>query len=631
MMWGMLSISSGPDRAVSQAPAVALAGAILLIAALAAALTVDVVTNGYGVKSDESTYVAMTLSAAYDHDFSYQRRDLERFEGLYRAGPDGIFLKRGKVLHLRVNRIAPFVHLTKTPDTQNDRLYFGKALIYPLVAAPFVRLFGLNGFLVVHVLLLFGVCVCGYTFLAARSRPAPALLFTLAFVFATCVPVYAVFLMPEVLNFSLVFFALFLWLYKEVSPEPAGGFLRSRWSDLAAAVLIGLAAYSKINHAIFIAPIVLWAWWQRRFVSGLLVGIVFVATVVAFFGLTAATSGEFNYQGGDRKSFIGSYPFDASAVNAWDRRGIEMTTNDADTETVLAPSEFVSRFAHNVEYFAIGRHFGLVPYFFPAIVCLVLWLGSAERSRGWRVLTFLAIAGSFVFWLVFAPFTWSGGGGPSGNRYFMSQYPAFFFLLPPMTSSVPALIAWLGGALFTAKMLVNPFYAAKFPQVTAQRGFVRLLPVELTMANDLPIMLDAQRSHLWYGNVLMYFLDDHAYPPEIVGPNGEKGIWVAGDGRADMVVRSESPIDHLRMTVMSPIATEFIVSMGRGESRVALVPGKPVTVDVAASGVRGLESYAYLLSARSTNGFTPHLQAPDSADLRNLGVVMTFVAVPIQK
>ena len=198
------------------------------------------------------------------------------------------------------------------------------------------------------MLLLFGVCVCGYTFLAARSRPAPALLFTLAFVFATCVPVYAVFLMPEMLNFALVFYALFLWLYKEVSPEPSGGFLRSRASDVAAAVLIGLAAYSKINHALFIAPIVVWAWWQRRFVAGIIAGVVFVVTVGAFFSLSAVTSGEFNYQGGDRKSFIGSFPFDGSSASAWNRGGIAMTTNDADTDTVLAPSEFVSRFAHNV-------------------------------------------------------------------------------------------------------------------------------------------------------------------------------------------------------------------------------------------------------------------------------------------
>jgi hypothetical protein len=627
---GVQSTGSAPGSGRSSRGA-ALAAAILLIVALAAAMSVDVVKNGYGVKSDESTYVAMTLSLAYDHDAAYERRDLDRFFGLYQTGPDGIFLKRGKTMHLRVNARAPFIHLTTTPDPRNDRLYFGKALIYPIVAAPFVWLLGLNGFLVLHVLLLFGVCVCGYTFLAARSRPGPALTYTIAFVFATCVPVYVVLLMPEIFNFSLVFYALFLWLYKEVSPQPAGGFLRGRGSDIAAAVLIALAAYSKINHAIFIAPIVLWAWWRRRFAVGTLAGVVFVVAVVASFSLTAVTAGEFNDHGGDRKSFLGSYPFDASPASAWDRGGIEMSTNDADTETVLAPSEFLNRFLHNAEYFVIGRHFGFVPYFFPGLVCLVLWLASRERWAGWRVLTFLSIAGSVVFWLVFFPYTWSGGGGPSGNRYFMSQYPALFFLLPPLTSSLPALLAWTGGALFTAKMLLNPFYAAKFPQITTERGFARRLPVELTMANDLPIMLDAQRSHLLYNGVLMYFLDEHAHPPEVVGPNGEKGIWVAGDGRADMIVRAEQPIDHLHITVVSPISTEFIVSAGRAESRVALMPGKPATIDVAASGVRGLNSYAYLVSARSTQAFTPHLQDPRSNDQRNLGALMTFVAVPAAK
>jgi hypothetical protein len=605
-----------------------LTGAILLVVALAAAVSVDVVRNGYGARADEATYVAMTLSAAYDHDFSYEKRDLDRYFATYRSGPDGIFLKRGKTMHVRVDGHAPYVHLRTTADPRHDRLYFGKALIYPLVAAPFVRLLGLNGFLVLHVLLIFGVCVCGYAFLAARSQPAPALAYTLAFIFASCVPVYAVFLMPEILNFSLIFYALFLWLYKEVQPAPPWGVLRGRGSDLLAAVCIGAAAYSKINHALFIAPIVLWAWWRRRFTDGLMAGVVFAVTVGALFSLTAATSGEFNYQGGDRKTFLGSFPFDGSLVDAWDRNGTQMSTNDADTETVLAPSEFVNRFAHNTEYFFIGRHFGFVPYFFPGIVCLVLWLRSRERWQPWRVLTFLSIAGSFVFWLVLFPYTWSGGGGPPGNRYFMSQYPALFFLLPPLTTSTPALVAWIGGALFTAKMLLNPFYAAKFPQITAERGFVRLLPVELTMANDLPVMLDAQRSHLWYAGVLMYFLDEHAYSPEVVAPDGTKGIWIAGDGRADMIVRSERPLDHLHVTVVSPIATVFIASAGRGESRVALLPGKPATIDVSTAGVRGLQSYAYLLSAESTEAFTPRLRDPNSHDERNLGAMMTFVAVP---
>src|SRR5471032_3398882 len=212
-------------------------GVVLLIVALAAALSVDVVKTGYGLKGDEATYVSMTLSLAYDHDLTYERRDLDRFFSLYRSGPDGIFLKKGS-------------------DKRADRLYFAKPLLYPIVSAPFVRLLGLNGFFVLHVLLLFGVCACGYAFLAARSRPGPALTFTLAFVGATCVPVYVAFLAPEILNFSLIFFAYFLWLYKEVNPQ-APPILQGRGSDIAAAILLGAAVYAKPTHALLVAPLVL--------------------------------------------------------------------------------------------------------------------------------------------------------------------------------------------------------------------------------------------------------------------------------------------------------------------------------------------------------------------------------------
>ena len=135
------------------------AGAVLLVVALAAALSVDVVKTGFGIKGDEAAYVSMALSLAYDHDLTYERRDLDRFYGLYRSGPDGIFLKKGKQLRVRTDGRPPFVHLLKAPDRQADRLYFAKALLYPIVAAPFVRLLGLNGFLVLHVLLLFGVLI----------------------------------------------------------------------------------------------------------------------------------------------------------------------------------------------------------------------------------------------------------------------------------------------------------------------------------------------------------------------------------------------------------------------------------------------------------------------------------------
>ena len=48
----------------------------------------------------------------------------------------------------------PFLRLVSSPDPDATRLYYGKSYIYPLCAAPFVLLWGTNGFLVFHALLL---------------------------------------------------------------------------------------------------------------------------------------------------------------------------------------------------------------------------------------------------------------------------------------------------------------------------------------------------------------------------------------------------------------------------------------------------------------------------------------------
>ncbi len=284
--------------------------------------------TGYGVKSDEATYVAMALSVAYDGDLTYEKRDLERFAGLYHSGPNGIFLKRGKHLRVAWGGPFPFVRLMKRDDTNPDRLYYGKAFIYPLLAAPFVRLYGLNGLLIVNVLLLALAVVCAYAFLTVQSPPVAAALFTSAFFGAAALPVYGAFLMPDIFNLAIVLLAYFLWLYKEVrlkaeavrlkadttyepTPVVVSGFSRTSsnvlsdvvsgfsrtvsdvvsgfsrtaaaaftapWTDFAAAVLLGVATYSKpVPVAVLVAPLVALAWWRRRWTRGFAIGTVAVA------------------------------------------------------------------------------------------------------------------------------------------------------------------------------------------------------------------------------------------------------------------------------------------------------------------------------------------------------------------
>ena len=160
-----------------------------------------------------------------------------------------------------------------------------------------------------------------------------------------------------------MFFAYFFWLYKEVAP-PADGrlaaFMRGRGSDVLAAILLGMATFSKPLNVLLVGPFVLLLWWRRRFVAGLVVGVVFVATVGSLFSTNAAISGEFNYQGSDtgganRKIFYTWFPFaspDATFENA--RGGYSMVTSDADTENVFDRGVFWPRLARNVYYFSFG-------------------------------------------------------------------------------------------------------------------------------------------------------------------------------------------------------------------------------------------------------------------------------------
>ena len=235
---------------------------VVLLAAVTgatAALSIDVVEATRGAGGDEATHVAMALSAAYDGDLQYESADLNRFYRIYARPPEGIVLARGE-------------------GAGERPLFFAKGALHAIVAAPFVWLFGLNGLLLLNVMLLTGICSAGYAFLAVRCRPSVAIAFTMAFVGASITPIYAVRLTPDLLEFALVFLAYFLWLYKEVAERAAGP---SRWlfgtgSDVAAVLLLALAAFSKPSILALACPIVALYCLRRRFAHAALAGAMLV-------------------------------------------------------------------------------------------------------------------------------------------------------------------------------------------------------------------------------------------------------------------------------------------------------------------------------------------------------------------
>jgi len=641
-------------------PGIVATGALGL-ALLGFAVSIDFPTASQGFKGDEATYYCLTYSLARDLDFEYRRADLVRVWAEYPSGPQGIFLKKGRTVALRPSSRFPFVELVKGPDPAGDRrLYYGKAYLYPLVAAPFVWAFGTNGFLVLHALLVTLDFAAAYLLLVARgAAPGWAVAYALVFFGASVVPVYFVWLSPELFNLSLVMYAGFLWIYKDLTVgRPAssrcGRFIVSPWSDLAAAVLIGAATFSKPTHVVLAAPLVALAAWRRQWGRAALAATVTAGVAGLLFALNLAITGDANYQGGERRTcynppagstYVGpaGFPF-ARPGDTFETTCVAHATDEVPVDVLVTKDTF-RVFRHNLAYFVLGRSGGLLPYFFPGLVSLALFL-AAPRHRTlaqWLVLTTLGV--SAVALLLYMPYTYSGGGGSVGNRYFLSFYPLFLLLTPPLGAGGSTLVAAAVGALFTAKLVFNPFLTSRNPGEHLKAGPLRLLPIELTMINDLAVAARADRARLPIGGdppLLGYFLDDNVYALDA------DRFWVRGRSRTEVILRApartrpdglQAPLRlaRLRVEVTNAGAPNRVtLGAGRGRREVALAPfeTREVELDVP-FGVpyrpsRYPTNYAYLLTVRTTAGWVPYLERPPSLDPRFLGVMIRLTPVYLE-
>lgn len=591
------------------------------------ALSVDFARAAGGFKSDEATYYMMAHSLAGDGDLTYRREDLARVWHEFPAGPTGVFLKKGREVRVVTNGRFPFVHLRYPPDPDQTRLYYGKSFIYPLVAAPFVVVLGTNGFVLLQAIMLAALVFAGYLFVAARSPGRVALLLGSGYFLATVTPGYVVWVTPELFNLTTVTLAYFCWLYKEVAPAglPRGlRWLRTGWSDVAAVVLLAVGAFSKPPNAALIGPIVLLMFWRRQWGRGLAIGMLFMLLFGGFFVANLVITGDFNYQGGQRRTYYTAFPF-MDPTLGFDA-GMDRATNQVLTDIVFDRAVFWSRLGWNTVYFFIGRHSGMLPYFFPGLLALALFLWPRTRRLGWQWLVLAAVVGETLLQLIWLPYTYYGGPGVLGSRYYMNIFGLQLFLLPAVARIGTALLAWFVGCLFTAKITLNPFYSSFHPHEHVKSGPLRWLPVERTLVNDLPINVRVDRVRQLFGQnprFQIYFLDDNAYPRD-----GDS-FWIRGRSRADLLFKTPDPARLLNLTVENgPLPTTVIVTvdgrevdatLGRGERtvvRVPLGPGFPY------QGTR-----VWTVTIAADTGHVPLFDV-GGEDVRYLGVKVTPQLVP---
>jgi hypothetical protein len=562
-----------------RAARVVLAAVVVALGAAAASVRIP------SFWSDGATYHGMAWSLAQDGDLEYEARDVFRTRREFPSGPQGIFLKRASGGW----ELAPeFPWLRRVPPDA-PRIYFAKAFAYPVAAAPFVKVFGTPGLLLANAVFFGLALVLGYAERRRGATPARALVSTLALFLATVTPLYLVWPQPEVFNLGLITAGLVAW----------------RWDrPVLAAVLLGIATYSKPYNLFLALPLgvepllTTRADLARGFRESVRRGLVLAGTVIALFGLNRFVTGEMNYQGGERKTFYGTLPFEAHGVT-FGNSGQWMTTDQLGplvegrdeatrrTGPARPASEFRAARVRNLGYFWVGRFAGALPYYAPAVFAVLafLLLGPRERA-GWLALAALAV--SWLFYIEAIPDNWYGGGGTVGNRYFLNLLPLTLFLLP---RGREWLVAGLG--LAVSIVLLLPVWRAPLahslrPGDHATRAAFRVFPPELTMLNDLSLFTEPWRKKQPYGDTegdahrhwpadpkayYLYFLDNGTKGRE--AREGAEGFTVAPSARAEVVLRSLEPVRETTVRLHAAGVP--------GQVRVH-IGGRTAIADVAAGG-----------------------------------------------
>ena len=478
----------------------------------------------------------------------------------------------------------------------------------------------------------------GWTYLSTANENPLALITILTFLFASVAGVYFYWISPDFFNLFLVFSVIFLWLFKHMQ-KPSGNhglqgsffrlFLLSHWSDYLAAFLAGIAVFSKPPNIVLLGPLLLHSLVKRNFLRGFMIFTIFIGTSGAFFGVNALATGDWNYQGGERKTFYGEggYPLEMDTITFDSARG-GLMSSEGYTEKHLLPPKFI---LFNLFYYFFGRFTGVAWYFFPAFLALVLFLFRRKCFERWLV--FAAISGEILIYIVLMPDNYAGGGGALANRYFLGIYPLFLFL-PSVERSIKEIaLCWAAAALFIAPIITNPIAHSHYPATHAKKLPFTLLPVEMTLVNNFPTNTnpDARRQPIGMKYSWIYFLDDNFIPRQEKSELEKYGFWTRGSHTAEMILKTYYPVKSLTVRLLNNprMRNQITVKVGGKTRKIALGRKQRRTLYFDSLNPFRIKAlHLYKIKIGASKGAIPYFEDKRSMEKRNLGVFFEFVIEP---
>lgn len=539
-----------------------------------------------GFFSDESGYFSIIQSLAYDLDIRYERKDLMRIKFDFPPGPVGFFLKK----------------------IDNDHYYYAKSFAYPLVAAPFYRLFSFRGILLCNGLMLFFALLMAY-YLLKQYHPEPkSFSFALIFILASVTPIYLWWMTADLFNFFVMFAGLFFFFYR---------FKRSGWFYLAG-VFFSFSVFSKPWNAAAIAIIYLILLYRKEWKRFILLALVSIIIFSSLAGFLFLQTGQLNYslfQGGERRSFIGGYPYETQEPpqNAF-ARGSDMSFDKFwkkyDNSLHMA--------AINLFYYLFGRFTGMFIYFVPAFFVLVLFFFQRKVAEDWFVLA--AIIFAIVIYTQLAADNYFGGSGSIGNRYFFNIFPLFFFLGFKNRIFKFSLIPALLGLFFLSGIYIDAHYYSSTPRYAGLSFPIRLFPPEKTQFLSLPTNENprafGQLIHDEDRTYQIYFINDHYHAIE-----GDQ-FWTLADGALELFLAAPQPVKVFRVKLYSAVDKNPVHLTFEYKQKTAIL-GKEKPYIAVFKNINGLQvkgQYIYHIKIKSDRYLDGYAVLPEIPDKRSLGV-----------
>ena len=508
-------------------------------------------------KADEPAYYLMAQSLAHDRDLQCDVGDLGRLFDEYPY-------------------LATFNLILMTDDGWQTT-FFGKPYIYSLMAAPLVGVFGANGMVALNMLLLMTMIWMGTAYLSRFNSAPLAALYSVGFFFVSTAFAYVFWLHPEIFNMAGVMGCLYFALHPVDPPEFVRGRFRAMRQIVAnpgarAAVsgaVLALAAYNKpMLAAVALGPLVSWVLGRqwRRIVIFAATGLAIVALVS---GLSVALTGHPSaYLGVERMGVPVFDPSEMPVQPAHRAPAAEEQTTNSWYWLLRIPEINGSELRLNLGYFLWGRHTGLLPYLpFAALSVLLFLLHRGKTIVRWSIL--LSLVAVAVFFLVWIPFNWHGGGGFVGNRYFVNVYPAFLFLVTAIGPTWLLGVTYAVGGLLLGPILFTPL-GAPVPEPTLQAHVrnppLRQFPLELTFRRKLPGYEGTVVSGLWIQG-----------RRDVFKPK-EDGLWIHGATPVELWVYSSEKLEGGFTLWVKSLAPENEVSLKfAGETRSVVFTADPPT------------------------------------------------------